>query len=139
MLNQISRPTTDYLLSQKRELPVQSAEVTFCLYWARGRTVPPADSSSLLHADLSPLRIFQAVVDHSLESSASALSNAVSTAIWKIRIWEIRIWEIRIWEIRIWKIRIWEIRIWEIRSGEWLAFNRSSRVHSDLKTDLRIL
>ena len=45
----------------------------------------PANSSSILHADYSSLRAFQAVVDTASESSASALSSAVSTSIWELR------------------------------------------------------
>ena len=41
--------------------------------------------SSLLHAGHSPPRGFQTVVDAALESPASALSNAISTSIWKPR------------------------------------------------------
>ena len=40
----------------------------------------PADSSSLMHADYSPLRSFQAVVDTASEISVSALPIAVSTS-----------------------------------------------------------
>ena len=45
----------------------------------RGRAIRLADSSSLLHADHSPLCGFQTVVDAAMESPASAPSNAAST------------------------------------------------------------
>ena len=45
----------------------------------------PAPASSIMHTGYSPLRAFQAVVDTTLESSASALSNAVSTSIRELR------------------------------------------------------
>ena len=49
----------------------------------RGPVLSPADSSSLLHSDRSPLRAVLAVVDAASERSASALSNAVLTSIQK--------------------------------------------------------
>ena len=51
----------------------------------RGPVLSPTHSSSLLHANYSPLRAFRAraVVDAALESSASALFNAVSMAVRK--------------------------------------------------------
>ena len=51
----------------------------------------PADSSSLLNTDHSPLCSFQAVVDTaSEERAASVLSDAVSTSIWEPRSSECR-------------------------------------------------
>ena len=52
-------------------------------FMLRGPEISLAES--LLHANYSPLRAFQAVVDTASESSASALSNAVSTSIQKPR------------------------------------------------------
>ena len=48
--------------------------------------VVPADSSSLLNANHSPLCGFQALIETVLESSASALPNTVSTRILELRI-----------------------------------------------------
>ena len=50
----------------------------------RGRQLGPADSSPLLYAKHSPLRGFQTAVDATSGSSASALSNVVSTTTWKL-------------------------------------------------------
>ena len=44
----------------------------------------PADSSSPLNVNRSPLCGFPALVDAALESSASALFNAVSASIWEL-------------------------------------------------------
>ena len=49
------------------------------------RSIRPADSSQLLNDNHLALCDFQAIVDTALESSASALSNAVSTRIWELR------------------------------------------------------
>ena len=46
---------------------------------------PSVKSCRFSHTDYSPLRGFQALADTVLESSASALSNAVSTIIWELR------------------------------------------------------
>ena len=50
----------------------------------KGSSTKLADSSALLHAGNSPPRGFLALVDAALESSASGLSNAVSTSIWEL-------------------------------------------------------
>ena len=50
-----------------------------------GPHISLADSSSLLHANHSPLCTFQAIFDTALEGAASALSNAGSTSIQKPR------------------------------------------------------
>ena len=54
------------------------------VYRVRGPVLISADSRSLLNANHSPLCSFQAHLDAALESSTSALSNAVSTSIWEL-------------------------------------------------------
>ena len=49
----------------------------------RGSVLGLADPSSLLHADHSPLRSSQMLVDTALERAEAELSNAVSTTAWK--------------------------------------------------------
>ena len=49
--------------------------------------LPPAGSSSLLHANHSPLYGFWRLVDTALERAAAELSNAVSTTAWKPPQW----------------------------------------------------
>ena len=51
----------------------------------RRPNISPADSNSLLNANIWPMFGFQALVGAALKSSASALSNAVSTSIWEQR------------------------------------------------------
>ena len=50
-----------------------------------GPVLRPADSSSLLHVDCSPLCGFGMLVDTALERAAAELSNAISTTAWKAR------------------------------------------------------
>ena len=51
------------------------------LLLSRGSHLSPADASSLVNANHPPLLAFHALVDTELESSASVVSNAVSTSI----------------------------------------------------------
>ena len=49
----------------------------------RRRDISIAESSSRMHADHSPLRSYQILVDTALEGAKTELSNAVSTSAWK--------------------------------------------------------
>ena len=73
---------------------------TYCP--SRGPEISAADSSSLMHADNSPLRGFGMVIDTALERAEAELSsNAVSTTIWELRGGEWSAWNSELESARV--------------------------------------